>query len=67
MRTDGTRESTAVHPSHLGHARTETLYREVDEHLLSIFMDRDSMVGKDFEACLANLKALTEREKGEVT
>lgn len=33
--------------------------------VMSIFMDCDKMIGKDFEAGLANLKALTERQKGE--
>ena len=35
--------------------------------VMSIFMDCDKMIGKDFEAGLANLKALTERQKGEST
>jgi hypothetical protein len=35
--------------------------------LMSIFMDCDKMIGKDFETGLANLKALTEREKGDLT
>jgi hypothetical protein len=35
--------------------------------LMSLFMDCDKMIGKDFEAGLANLKALTEREKGAST
>ena len=38
-----------------------------ERHRVTDTMDRDKMVGKDFETGLANLKALTEREKGELT
>ena len=32
--------------------------------LMSVFIDMDRMVGKDFEAGLANLKTLTEKQGG---
>ena len=31
--------------------------------VMSIFIDMDRMIGKDFEAGLANLKALTEKQE----
>ena len=32
--------------------------------VMSVFIDMDKMIGKDFEAGLANLKALAEKQSG---